>query len=256
MIISTFNKTKYAAIALGLSIISIQANSQEATASPAEKAAAPKLWSGSIDLGYTDLSGNTEETSTNGKVALKRKRNAWTYLMDASARSSKQDGDRSAEKYELFNRLRYNFQPRNYVFGRAAYEEDHFSGLKYQATVSTGLGRNLIDRENMAWDIETGIGYRVSEADNGTATEDESEAIFRLASDYTWQITKTAAFEQHISTEAGSDNTVSTSETSLKLQVIGEVSLKLSYKVKYSETVPNGTKHADTETRAALSYAF
>ena len=216
----------------------------------------PKLWSGSVDASYLNLSGNTEETTTSGAVDLIRKKDQWENVIHAEGLSSKKDDERTAEKYYVFDKLSYKFSEKSYYFGMISYTDDHFSGYDYQATATLGLGRNLLSSDTMVWDAEAGIGYRQSKLDDDVAGDDESETIVRAATTFTWKLSDTTDFKQYLATEVGDENTISYSETAFKIKMIGQLSVKLSYKVKYTEEVPIDTKHADKETLVSLSYAF
>lgn len=219
--------------------------------------ATPKLWKGDVEFGYVQKDGNTNETTLKGHSDIERKREQWQYNIEADAANTETDGVRSAEAYFLSNRLSYDFSPNNYTFGYISYDDDRFSGFKYQATVAFGYGRRLINRDNMKWDIEAGPGYRRSEVDPGvTGESDSEEAILRLYSKYSWDFSDSATFAQKISAEAGDANTISRSETSLKTKVIGGLALKLSYIVDYKREVPDGSRHADKETALTLVYSF
>jgi putative salt-induced outer membrane protein len=237
---------------MAVSLFAVGAIANEAEVSSEEK----KLWSGEIDVSYLNLSGNTEETTSSGSVHLVRTRDQWEYIIHGDGLSSKKDDDRTAEKYYAYNKLTYNFSEKSYYFGLVTYTDDHFSGYDYQAAVTAGLGRNLLSTDDMTWDVEAGIGYRESILDDGVAGDDESETIARLATTYTWKVSDSSDFSQYLATEVGEENTISYSETALKVKVNSSLAIKLSYKVKYTEEVPITTKHADTETLVALSYSF
>lgn len=229
----------------------------EAAAAPAAVPAA-KLWSGEIAIGYANQSGNTEETTYSGKFDIEREKDQWRYKILLDSLNSKASGERSSERYFLSNRLAYQFSDTNYAFGYAAYDDDRFSGFDYQATLSAGYGRRLLNNEKMQWDVEVGPGYRESktEATGTTESDTSEELIVRMYTNYSWNFTDTANFSQTLEVEAGSDNTISRSVSSLSTQVIGALALKLSYAIKYTEEVPTDRKHADQETVLSLAYTF
>lgn len=222
----------------------------------AEEAETAKLWSGDLEFGYVGTSGNTEETNIKGKADINREREEWRYKLLFDAVNSEANGDRSAEKYVLSNRLAYQFNENDFAFGYAAYDEDKFSGFEYQATIAAGYGRRLINEETMHWDVEIGPGYRFTKVDDDSTGEDSEELIVRLYTNYVWDFSETATFSQSVNVESGEDNTISKSVTALKVKVAGDFSLKLSYTVKYTEEVPNENKHADTETAVTVAYSF
>jgi putative salt-induced outer membrane protein YdiY len=222
----------------------------------ADDNAQDKLWSGSVEAGYVSLSGNNEETTFSGAVDIVRENQPWKNTFHADAISSSKDGDRTAEKYYLSDQLDYRLSEKSYLFGRLSYDDDRFSGFDYQATATAGYGRLLMKTDTINWDGEVGLGYRVNKVEAGTDGPDDNEAILRLATLFAWDVSDTAKFKQSLSTEVGSENTVSQSETSLKVAINSSLALKVAYKIKYTEEVPAGTKHQDTETSARIVYSF
>lgn len=214
-------------------------------------------WDGDLELGYVSTSGNSETSNMKFRADAKRSSGNWLYDAHLDTLNAEEDGDRSAERYFLSNRLSYSYTKQNYWFTYGSYEDDRFSGYDYQATVAAGIGRRLIDSGTMNWDIEFGPGYRVGKLEEETADEkDDKEVIGRLFSKFSWQFSPNARFVQEIGVESGSDNTTSRSVTALKTDIAGGFALKLSYTVKYTEEVPDENKHADTETAVTLVYAF
>lgn len=237
---------------LGCSMLLVAANSNVIAQQPAPV----KRWSGDLEFGYLDTSGNTEETSITGKADVNWEKDEWRNKILFNSLNSIANNERSAEKYSLSNLLAYQFNEFDYAFGYAAYEDDRFSGFDYQATVAAGYGRRLLNDEIMQWDVEIGPGYRITRVDENSTSEDAEDVIIRLYTNYLWQISESANFSQLVNIESGDENTITKSVTALKLQVIGAFSVKFSYTVKYTEKVPNDNKHADTETAITAAYSF
>lgn len=215
-----------------------------------------QLWTTDIELGYVSTSGNSEASSLKARLESKREVDQWRYLIHFDSLNSEEDGERSAERYFLSNKLDYKFGERSYLFGFASYEDDRFSGYDWQAVAAAGYGYRIIEADNMTWDAEAGPGYRVSAVEDDTIADDEHELILRASTKFQWLITDNATFEQELSTEVGQDKTVSRSTTALKSTIIGALAMKLSYSVRYTDNVPPGTRHADTETAVTLVYSF
>lgn len=215
-----------------------------------------KLWTGEIEFGYVDTSGNTEETTVKSKADISRERDAWRFNIFYDSLNAKSDGERTAEKYFYSNRLAYAYSEHNYSFVYASYDDDRFSGFDYQATVALGYGRRIYNKPDLKWDIEVGPGYRYNKYDDTSTEDDTDELIIRAYTKFEWEMTDSSTFTQVLSTEAGDENTVSKSITALKTKINGSLSLKVSYTIKYTEEVPADKKHADTETAVTLSYSF
>lgn len=238
------------------------ANVEKAAADVVEKAVDIeediKIWTGDIEFGYVDTSGNTEETTVKSRADIQREREDWRYNIFYDSLNTKSSGDRTAEKYFISNRLAYSYSEHNYSFIYGSYDDDRFSGFDYQATAALGYGRRIYNEPTLKWDFEVGPGYRYNKYDDTSlSTEDDSEElILRLFTKLEWDITDSSKFTQALSTETGDENTISKSITALKTEIIGSLSLKLSYTIKYTEEVPTNRKHADTETAVTLAYSF
>ncbi|WP_101757810.1 YdiY family protein [Oceanicoccus sp. KOV_DT_Chl] len=215
-----------------------------------------KIWSGDIELGFFEATGNTVEKTSKSGINVSREKQQWRYNLVFDSLNTEKDGERSAEKYFLANRLAYQYNEFDYSFGYISYDDDRFSGFDYQTTISAGYGRRIINNDTMHWDAEIGPGYRISKVDENSTDEDLDETILRLYSVYKWGFTDNAEFNQSINIETGEENTISKSVTSLRIQMIGQLSVKLAYSIKYSEEVPVDTNHADTETTVTISYSF
>lgn len=241
----------------------LAAEAEEIKAKSAEIAAAAekveeevKIWSGDVELGYVSTSGNTEETTTKTLANIKREKDEWRYGVLLESLNSEASGDRSAEKYFFSNRLAYQYSEKNFAFAYASYDDDRFSGFDYQATIAAGYGRRLINDDTMELDIEIGPGYRYSKVDDGSTADDSEEVIVRAFSNLIWDFSDNAQFNQTLNIEAGEESIISKSVSALKVKVIGALSMKLAYTIKYTDEVPDGTKHADTETSVTLNYSF
>lgn len=244
-------------VALSLSSMAVAA---EAEATAEEE---PKIWKGSAEFGYVSTSGNSEESNMKGRFDAEREVEKWRFTTHFDALNSEANGDRSAEKYFIANRLAYKFNEYDYAFVYHSYDDDRFSGFDYQTSISAGYGRRILLPPPMTWDFEIGPGYRYSKLDDsegnvaeGNDGDTVDELIVRLFTKYAWDFSDTSTFEQILNVEAGEEATISKSVTSLKVSIIGALAMKMSYTIKYTDHVPKGTKHADKETAVTLLYEF
>lgn len=213
-------------------------------------------WSGDAELGFVASEGNTEAKSITANGSLIWEQGNWKNDSQLQTLNTESAGVRSAERYFVSNRLAYTFSPHNYLFNYVSWEDDRFSGYKYRATIAFGYGRRIIDRPDMLWDAEIGPGYRKAEELKESGGETEEDGILRAATNFRWDISDTATFEQKLSVDHGAENTVSKSTTSIKTTVKGGVGLKVSYLVQYTEHVPQDKVHADKQTTVTLVYSF
>lgn len=217
-------------------------------------------WSGEGEFGLVVTTGNTETETLNAKLKGALTRDPWVYKLGVVALSSSEDGNTTAERYELSGKTEYHVSERDYWFGSARYEDDRFSGFDYQSTLTGGYGRILIDSDTSHLEAEIGAGFRRSKpapAPDATVEPDaESDAIARGALAYWWQITETTKFENDFLVEAGADNTFLENAAGLRVAVNDRFAVKLGLAVRHNTEVPAETEKTDTVSTVNLVYSF
>jgi len=213
---------------------------------------AQSLWSSEVELGAVFTTGNTDQQTIKFRGEVVRDAEKWKHKGHVDSYSASKDGVKNAQREYLFYQGDYKLSVGS-LFGRVAYENDKFNGYDYQADVTFGYSRPLYDNGPHKLSGDAGIGYRISEFPNGTS---DNEGIVRLAMDYVWKISENAQFKQLLSTEIGSDSTISRSESSVSASIVGDLAMKFSVNVKNNSDVPVGTKKTDTETAVTLVYKF
>lgn len=217
-------------------------------------------WSGSVEAGLVETSGNTEETTISGEADITRNWHDWRQNVLLQSRYAEQSGERTAERYTAGTQLDYKFNPNDFVFIRGRYDNDDFSGYQFQASTAAGYGRRLWSQGESYFDLSAGLGYRYSkyettDPEEGDASEDP---IGRLAGDFRYQLSETAHFRQEAETEVSLDDgdAISRSVTSLQANLNSALALKLSYTVEHDSNPPTGTENTDTITAVTLLYGF
>ncbi len=212
-------------------------------------------WKKEAELGYVATSGNAETQSLSAKAKAEAEVTTWRHKFGIEMLQTENQGDSIAEKYSAYGQTNYKFAETQYAWGTLGYENDRFSGYKYQVTAAAGYGLRAIDDKAMTLDFELGPGVRVSEFDVANSDSD-SEGVFRLAGNFQWDVSETSHFSQELTSEIGEDVTISKSVTALKSQVSGSLAMKVTYTVKNTSDVPVGIEKTDTETAVTLVYSF
>lgn len=241
-------------------LLTISFTSQAQTEVSAEKNTGPTNaspvnpeWKGDAELGIVNTTGNTDTTTIKSKIAATRDNKPWRHSILFESLSAEDNDTTTAERYMLGGKSDYKYSKFNYWYIGIRYEDDRFSGYDYQVTESVGYGRRLIENTDLTLDTETGPGAKQSKLETG---ENEDEFLWRVAGKLWWKISPHSEFTQSLSIEAGEDDTVSRSDTGLKSQIADRLAMKLSYSVKHSSDVPEGTKNTDTETIVTIVYSF
>lgn len=237
---------------LPLACLPFAALGQEAPADAAQEAEVDP-YTGNVELGYVKTSGNTQAQTLNAKAKVEAKYAQWRQTFKLEALNTADREVTTAERYLAFLKTDYEFSKKDYAFGLLNYENDRFSGYDYHMSIVLGYGRRLLNTPTLLLELEGGPGYRYSELNDGSK---QDEAVLRLAGDFKWQLSKSATFEEELSTEIGEDATISRSVTSLSSQIVGSLAMKLAYSYRYTSEVPVGVEKRDTATSVTLVYKF
>ncbi|WP_425427711.1 DUF481 domain-containing protein [Bowmanella denitrificans] len=214
------------------------------------------------ELGLISTTGNTKATSFKGRLNAHQELESWSndYIVEGFYKKDEKtiDEDKVSETtaQKIFGSAQGNYKlenPDHRVFAFGSYEDDRFSGFEYQATVAGGWAHQLWKNDVSAFSYSIGPGYSFAERDTG---ESANGAIVRGALDYKWKISDTANFRQLFSTEVGSDNTKSKSETSLSAQINGSLAMKVALILNHNTDVADDVEELDTQTSVTLVYSF
>ncbi|MDT8880037.1 DUF481 domain-containing protein [Halomonas saccharevitans] len=212
----------------------------------------PEGLTGSAELGYTHLSGNTNSQTLIAKGRLTWLTGRWTHTLRGEVRNVSRDGETSAEQYLVAGRERFELEGPHYAFGFARWDRDRFSGYEQQFTAIGGYGRDLLDDARQQLSLEAGPGYRY---DRIVDREDESLGVVYGALAYAWDFSETASLGQELSVEATDANVTSRSLTSLTARLNAHLALKLSHEIKDTSRPPEDAEaRTDRTTSASLLY--
>lgn len=237
-------------------------------------------WEVEVELGAIATSGNTETTSLHGKIDAKQNLTDFRneYIVNSLYKKDEvlQDDntkikEKTADKYLISAKSAYLLEGSNpkdgnkssYLFGFASYTHDEFGAYQTYETVALGYGDWLYSTPTVNWFVEAGPGYfrgeKVVETDDVNqpyVIETEKGALLRLATEFEWKFSQTAAFKQIVSIESGSGNTRTLSETSVAASITNAMQMKLGFAVASDSAVATGKKKTDTTTSATLVYKF
>lgn len=219
-------------------------------------------WTGVGEAGLVSSSGNTETETGNAKLEFATEIDKWKHTAGLSGLYASTEGDKTAQRWGLYEQSDYNFGPKNFAFGAVSYEDDEFSGFAYQATVSGGLGRKFIQNDRTQLTGTAGVGYKFFEIED---TEDalgnviaegekDSEAIFRGTLDFAHALTDTTSITNGFSVEAGSTNTFLVNELALSVKMSDKLALAVGFAVRHNTDAPDGFKSTDKLTTVNLVY--
>lgn len=218
-------------------------------------------WEGEAELGVLITTGNSEETNLKGRFALLHNTERWRNLLEARSAYTEAEDETTAERYRGQGETNLKFSQHQYFFLRGSYEDDRFSGYDFRSSATTGYGHRVWEMEEDSFlDLSAGVGYRYNRFEEPDEDDGryEQEAIGRLAGHLDFALSENALFRQKLSTEFGlhDNNTITESETSLQASVVGDLSMKLGYRVTHVSDAPPDSAKTDTETSVSILYGF
>lgn len=209
--------------------------------------------SGSVGVGYVGTTGNTETQTYNLEVLYALPHGDWLHNLKFQALGSQENDKARAERYYLEDKSNWSFAEDDYLFGKATYNDDRFSGFDYQASVSAGYGHYFFNDSTLLLEGFGGAGYRENAIiDAGT----DGEVIFSLGQNLKWNISPTSSVTQSLTSEIGDELTITRFEIGLVSNIIGEVATKIAFQARNTSKVPAGTEKTDTQTSVSLVYEF
>lgn len=220
-------------------------------------------WSGKGETGLVLASGNTDTETANAKIQVINETPDWKLAFGGAVLYSSDEEGKTANRWDVFSQLDWNFTQRNFLFGAGRYEQDEFSGFRYQATASYGFGRRFFDTPTTRATGTLGAGYKFFETrdsfdeETGALVEEGSssrEVIVRATLDFDHQFTETTNLINRLIVESGADNTFVSNDLSLQVKMTDVLALAVGLSVRHNTQPPPDFQETDTLTTINLVY--
>jgi putative salt-induced outer membrane protein len=232
--------------------------------------AAEDHWSGAVRFNLSSATGNTENTVLGGKVLLARKYGAITHAIEGGGNFTETTniGDNGEEDTETtqnnwFTQYRVEVQTgdNTFVFGRARYDEDQFSGFDRKGFAGVGIGHAVFDSETRQLRILAGPGVQYLERTRPVPLpedfegEETSLAVF-IGQTFNQKIKENIEFGQSFDATIASENSTFAPAFEVKSALTEKISLRTVYTVKHETDPPEGREQTDTLLSVSLGYEF
>lgn len=240
-----------------------------ALASWAEEAPPPPqgVFIGRGQFGFLDSRGNSIAESINANLDVMRYDGAWKNELYVGGLYGKSNGTLSAERWEFREQTNYNFSADWFGFGGLRYSHDLFDGFVYQASLTTGAGYKVLNRDDTKLTVQAGVGYRrlrpesvVKDPDgvvlSRTPLEAKGDAIGTVAADFSHAFSKTTTLTNRFLVEAGSSDTLFHDDIALTVKMSTQLALSVGYGIIDNTKPTAPAKKIDTVTSVNLVYAF
>lgn len=209
---------------------------------------------GRAAFSFAQARGNTDNQAVTGDAELEYKTGGpWVYDARLGFVTREEDNIRTEERYELRATANYFWRAEDYFYGRIDWRKDNFGAVTEETVPSLGYGRVLLDTPQHSLNAEVGVGYRFADLQDGSR---EEGAMASTGVRYRWNITEATNVFQNLLVQWSSDNTFLDSETGLSTNLVGNLSGRVTYRVRRNSDVPVGTANSDFLTTIGLEYKF
>ncbi|WP_018276110.1 DUF481 domain-containing protein [Teredinibacter turnerae] len=232
------------------------------------------------EVGALLTNGNTQSSAFKGKVDINHELKHWRneYIVEGLYKRDEVtvgDGDDAykedqvtAEKYFFSAQTDYKLNSEYQgVFGYVSYEENKFSGYKYQSTAAFGYSDRAFQGKNQHMDYSVGPGMSMAETepsedeDGVYVPADKQEAvILRVSAKYVYRFNPNTKFTQSLSSDIAfgdEDNTRTKSETAITAALNGSFAIKTSFKYEHNSVVSDeDIEQTDTQTAVTFVYTY
>lgn len=210
---------------------------------------------GEVNVGGSMATGNSDTTRFDAEVKARFKAGRLEDNYRLAVEFAEDNGTTTAQRILGSAESRYDVQERLFVFGFLEYDDDRFSGFKYEVEGVFGAGYKIIDKSDMRLFVQAGPGYRISKL-SGVAGTTDDRFLVRGSSEFEYDISDSTTLT-NLSTLTW-DDTRTTLENTLALtnDLFGSLSTRISFNVRYNSDPPALTRKTDTLTKVSLVYGF
>lgn len=208
-------------------------------------------------VGAVVTTGNSNTTNLSGGLTVNYTKGPWLNNFQGNGQFTSNNGQTTQQQIFFQNQTDYNMG-RNFIFGNVNYTQNKFSPYDYQAVVSAGYGRTLVDNEKVKLSTQVGPGARINSIKlNNQPSYVETRLIGVAGLNLAWDITDTVQFTENVTYNFGKPYDYLKTVSALTNKIIGNVAMQVSYTTEYYSTIPMGsqnTQNLDTTLNLSLVY--
>ncbi len=216
-------------------------------------------------VGVLFSTGNSDSTTIKGGIVSEHETRWWSnryfgellYKQSEVERDGEKQREVTAERVFGYAQMDYKLNQRDrrlFIYGD--YENDEFNGFHYRSSIASGWSHQLWQNEVSEFRYSVGPGYSLVSIKDDTETSVNSGFIVRASVEYRYNWTTGAKFRQFVSSEAGSHNIKSRSESSITANLFGSLAMKFAFTITHETNTPKDVAELNTESTISLVYQF
>ncbi len=220
------------------------------------EAADPPVWKGSVNIGASLQSGNTDRFNAAAGADAMRKSEQDRYSLNLLFNYSEEDGNKTAESYYGAAKYDYFFTQKLYGYIGLELLKDEFKDLTLRTIIGPGAGYQIWDEEIRSLSVEGGISYF---SDNYKVAEDADWIAGRLAGNLMYKLLSSLTFTDQLiiypSFEDIGDFNLR-NEAAIATPLASGWALKFVNILEYDSDPPANIKETDVNWILTLQYSF
>ncbi len=210
-------------------------------------------WTGSLALGASATSGNTDTSDINIAGRLRYGTGEWNHTFGVAAEYSEDDDETSKEKvFATYDANRY-LTERFYLFGLASLTYDDFGTNRLDGFLGFGPGYRVISTPTQAWRVQAGPGIRYIE---DQFDNDETEVAGILSSRYYLSISENAFLSNDTDVLFSSTDTRILNDLGITTKLTDVLSTRFSLLTDYNSDPAPGFDSTDNSIGISMVVGF
>lgn len=217
-------------------------------------------WEGSLFAGYNQTSGNTEKGSANVTAEAVKKIDPGQFKLKGSLSYSETNNQMDTQKWDSLAKYSRDIGESNvwFTYAQATADHDYFADIDYRITPGAGIGYHIATEEDWTWDVDGGLGYRITRHRINTAEDDEvvTALIHTFAKK---KILANAFLSEDLTVYPGLESgsgIILKSETAFNNPIAENLDLQVKYIVDHDSEPAAGKKKTDTQIITGINYKF
>lgn len=217
-------------------------------------------WAGDVFAGYSLTGGNTDKSSANLTAEALKKFGKPVFSLKGNMFYSETNKRMDTQKWDGLAKYALDFgkEDKWFSFYQLLAGHDYFADINYRLTPAAGIGYHIAGSEDWAWDVDAGLGYRITRYRANKSQDDE--VLTAIAHTFMKKKVFTAAFLSEDFTaypglKSGSA-VVCRSEAAFINPLSEQLDLQLKYIVDYNSEPAQDKSTLDKQFIAGIKYKF
>ncbi|WP_299679264.1 DUF481 domain-containing protein [uncultured Roseobacter sp.] len=210
-------------------------------------------WTGSVALGFSATSGNTDTADLDLAGRFRYGNGPWNHTFGFAVELSEDNDVRNKEEifatYDVNRYLQGDF----YVFGLGSVRYDEFDSNRWDAFLGFGPGYRVINQKDQTWRLQAGPGVRYIEDQLGF---NNTEIAGIASSRYYIKFNENVFLTNDTDILFSDEDTVVTNDLGVNFRVTDAISTRVSYRSEWDSDPLANFSSADNSLGVSLVYGF